>query len=134
MESVIESTLVNTEFVARAGPGEEAADISGVEFEQLGSRGVDIDRFGECEGGPGHRRATLLVERDSCLVGSGITPNVLRVSGRIGNHICGVDVPREVVGLILPAFPALFLALKSVETELLKKSALHVCSYIRVKC
>jgi hypothetical protein len=39
-----------------------------------------------------------------------------------------------IAGLAFLAFPALFLALKSVETELVKKSAPHVSSDIRVKC
>ena len=57
------------------------------------------------------------------------------VSERSAVHACvHVAVECQVPGLAFLAFPALFLALKSVENELVKKSALHVSSDIRVKC
>ena len=51
-----------------------------------------------------------------------------------GKHEEEVEGKQEEAGLAFLAFPALFLALKSVETELVKKSALHACSDIRVRC
>jgi hypothetical protein len=43
-------------------------------------------------------------------------------------------MPHWLTGLRFQAFPALFQALKSVENELAKMSALLFCSNIRVKC